>query len=53
MSYVFDENTNKTDIIILDAQNFQGDPVAVILLPVRVPYGFHGNWIADSDLQTV
>ncbi|MDR3614827.1 MAG: carotenoid oxygenase family protein [Candidatus Obscuribacterales bacterium] len=53
MSYVFDENTNNTDVIILDAQKFQCDPVAVIHLPVRVPYGFHGNWIADSDLQTV
>jgi len=53
MSYVFDENTNKTDVVILDAQNFQDEPVAIIHLPVRVPYGFHDNWIADSDLHTV
>jgi carotenoid cleavage dioxygenase len=51
MSYVFDENTNKTDVVILDALNFQADPVATIHLPVRVPYGFHGNWIADCELN--
>jgi len=25
----------------------QGDPVARIQLPVRVPAGFHGNWMAS------
>jgi len=25
----------------------QGEPVARVQLPVRVPAGFHGNWIAD------
>ena len=30
-----------------DAQAFEDEPLAVISLPVRVPYGFHGNWIAD------
>ena len=50
LSYVFDDNTNKTDVVILDARNFEGPPVATVQLPVRVPYGFHGNWIADSEL---
>lgn len=25
-------------------------PVATVTLPRRVPFGFHGNWIADDDL---
>jgi carotenoid cleavage dioxygenase-like enzyme len=37
-----------TDLVILAAQDFAGGPVARIHLPVRVPLGFHGSWIADS-----
>lgn len=51
LSYVYDQNTNTSDVVILDAQDFEGTPVATIHLPVRVPYGFHGNWVADSDLR--
>ena len=47
LSYVYDEATNKSELIILDASNVESDPVARIHLPVRVPAGFHGSWIAD------
>lgn len=52
LSYVYDQNTNRTDVVILDAQDFEAAPVATIHLPVRVPFGFHGNWVADCDLNT-
>jgi carotenoid cleavage dioxygenase len=45
ISYVYDGTTDKADVVILDAQDFTGDPVATIHLPVRVPFGFHGNWV--------
>ena len=48
MAYVFDEDRNGSDVIILNAADFDGEPVATITLPRRVPYGFHGNWVADS-----
>jgi len=38
---------NGSDLVIIDASDFTGPPVARIALPQRVPYGFHGNWIAD------
>lgn len=47
ISYVYDETRNASDVVILDAQAFEDAPLATIRLPVRVPYGFHGNWIAD------
>ena len=46
-SYVYDAETNKSDVVILHAQDFAGEPVATIHLPTRVPYGFHGNWVPD------
>jgi carotenoid cleavage dioxygenase len=48
MSYVYDATTDKSDIVILDAQDFGGDALATIHLPARVPYGFHGNWVPTT-----
>jgi carotenoid cleavage dioxygenase-like enzyme len=48
MTYAHDLDGGRTDLVILAAQDFAGEPVARIHLPVRVPLGFHGSWIADS-----
>jgi carotenoid cleavage dioxygenase len=48
MSYVYDATTDRSDVVILDAQDFTAEPVATVHLPVRVPYGFHGNWIPTA-----
>jgi carotenoid cleavage dioxygenase len=45
LGYVYDPARNGSDLVIVDAADFAGDPVARIKLPTRVPYGFHGNWI--------
>ena len=47
MSYVYDAGRDASDVVILDAQQFTEAPVATIQLPVRVPFGFHGSWVAD------
>lgn len=45
--YVSDMNTGTTDFVVLNAADVAGPPQAVVHLPVRVPLGFHGNWIPD------
>ena len=47
LSYVYDSDRHQSDVVILDAQDFAGDPIATIRLPVRVPFGFHGGWAPD------
>jgi carotenoid cleavage dioxygenase-like enzyme len=47
MALAYDTGREATDLVILSAQDFTGDPVAVVHLPVRVPPGFHGNWLPD------
>ncbi|MEO8163668.1 MAG: carotenoid oxygenase family protein [Ilumatobacteraceae bacterium] len=37
--------TNLSELVIIDSQAFTDEPVAIVHLPVRVPNGFHGNWI--------
>ncbi|HIL79944.1 MAG TPA: carotenoid oxygenase, partial [Myxococcales bacterium] len=48
MSYRHDAERNKAEVVILHAQDFLGTPLATIDLTVRVPFGFHGNWVPDS-----
>jgi carotenoid cleavage dioxygenase len=48
---VVDMARDTTDLVILDARDFEASPVAVIHLPHRVPPGFHGNWIATGAGQ--
>jgi carotenoid cleavage dioxygenase-like enzyme len=48
MSYVHDATTDRADVVILDAQDVGGPPVATVHLPVRVPFGFHGSWLPDA-----
>ena len=49
LSLVYDAERQASDLLVLHAQDFTGDPVAVVHLPVRVPYGFHGNWAPDPS----
>ncbi len=47
VTFVYNENTNTSDFVIIDPRNFESEPLATVHLPVRVPSGFHGNWIAN------
>jgi carotenoid cleavage dioxygenase len=36
--------------MVLSAEDLAGDPVAIVHLPVRVPFGFHGNFVPDPPV---
>jgi carotenoid cleavage dioxygenase-like enzyme len=40
-----DLETDRSELRIIDAQDFSGPPVARVFTPQRVPYGSHGNWM--------
>ncbi|MDW6063065.1 carotenoid oxygenase family protein [Streptomyces sp. FXJ1.4098] len=52
MTYVHDAATDRSDLVILDADDLASDPVATVHLPARVPFGFHGNWLDDRHPTT-
>ncbi len=47
MTYVYDASTDQSDFVVFDASSMSAEPVATVHLP-RVPFGFHGNWVAAS-----
>jgi carotenoid cleavage dioxygenase len=47
LTYVHDATTNTTDLVVLNADDFTGDPEATVHLPASVPPGFHASWLPD------
>ena len=45
---VYSGDTDTSALHVLNAEDFTGEPQAVIELPQRVPAGFHGNWVPDQ-----
>jgi carotenoid cleavage dioxygenase-like enzyme len=48
VALVYVPERDASDLVVLAAQDFTADPVATVHLPVRVPFGFHGNWVPDT-----
>ncbi|KAK1551742.1 hypothetical protein Q3G72_003879 [Acer saccharum] len=46
-----DEKTGKSAVIVIDAKTMSADPVAVVELPHRVPYGFHAFFVTEEQLE--
>lgn len=49
LSYVYDGERAASELLILDARDMARAPLARVLLPGRVPFGFHGAWLPDGS----
>ncbi|MEM6321677.1 MAG: carotenoid oxygenase family protein [Bacteroidota bacterium] len=50
ISFVTDARENTSEVVILDAQNIDKEPLARIILPQRVPLGFHACWVDGNRM---
>ena len=48
LAVVYDPDRDTSDLLVLNAGDFTGEPQAIVHLPQRVPFGFHGNWVPDE-----
>lgn len=53
LTFVHDDATDESVLAVLDATDVAGGPVCEIVMPRRVPYGFHATWIPEEQLPTV
>ncbi|KAM3733979.1 hypothetical protein ACB098_11G178400 [Castanea mollissima] len=49
--FAHDENTGKSSVNVIDAKTMSPDPVAVVEMPRRVPFGFHAFFVTEEQLQ--
>ncbi|WP_163509898.1 carotenoid oxygenase family protein [Fodinicola acaciae] len=52
VTFVQDERENRSELDIFDAADVTAGPVARVLLPQRVPLGFHATWIRADQLRS-
>jgi carotenoid cleavage dioxygenase len=50
MTFVTDEATLQSELVVYDAASMASAPVARLRLPQRVPHGFHGAWVSADHL---
>ena len=51
LTFVHNEDSGTSELLVLDAQKMKDQPVARVLIPQRVPYGIHCTWIPEDNLQ--
>ncbi|MBK1987769.1 carotenoid oxygenase family protein [Sphaerospermopsis aphanizomenoides BCCUSP55] len=51
VTFVHDENSETSELVVINAQDVSSEPVARVIIPQRVPYGFHGAWVTAAQLM--
>ena len=44
VAIVYDASSDRSHLLVLDAENVDKGPIGKAMLDHRVPFGFHGNW---------
>ncbi|NJM72806.1 MAG: 9-cis-epoxycarotenoid dioxygenase [Scytonema sp. RU_4_4] len=51
VTFVYDTAEKTSELVVISAQDMTGEPVARVIIPQRVPYGFHGAWVSEEQLR--
>ena len=51
VTFVYDQASETSELLVVNAQDITAEPVARVIIPQRVPYGFHGTWITEEQLS--
>ena len=52
VSFVWNARDKRSELQVFDARNFGSGPIARVLLPQRVPNGFHATWVTAERLAS-
>jgi all-trans-8'-apo-beta-carotenal 15,15'-oxygenase len=47
MTLVYDAGNHRSDLVILEGENFDRGPIARLHLKHHIPYGLHGSWTRE------
>jgi carotenoid cleavage dioxygenase len=49
ITFVYDEATGTSELMMINAQDVTTSPVARVIMPQRVAYGFHSTWVCEQQ----
>jgi len=52
VGFTINEETGHSEVEILDARNIAAGPIGRVVLPCRVPMGFHATWAPGEQITT-
>lgn len=50
ISFVYDANEDRSECVVLDASDVAAGPVCRVIIPQRIPHGFHACWVPEDRL---
>ncbi|MEM1169552.1 MAG: carotenoid oxygenase family protein [Cyanobacteria bacterium P01_H01_bin.35] len=50
LTFVWDAVAKQAELLVVDAQDVTGKAIARVLIPERVPYGFHVTWLSSEQM---
>jgi carotenoid cleavage dioxygenase len=53
LAIVYRAAENRSDLLVLNAQDIAAAPEAVLELPCRIPIGFHGSWVPMETMPSL
>lgn len=51
IGFVWDDEKQRSECVVLDAAKFDEGPIATIVMPRRVPFGFHASWVDQDQIS--
>ncbi|GAX40064.1 carotenoid oxygenase [Tolypothrix sp. NIES-4075] len=51
ITFVHDTREDTSELVVVNAQDVNAEPVARVIIPQRVPHGFHGAWVSEEQLS--
>lgn len=50
LTYTYNPKEKVSELYIVNAKTMDAKPVAILRTPQRVPFGFHGTWVPNSEM---
>jgi carotenoid cleavage dioxygenase len=51
ITYVYDQAQQHSELVVVDAREMNAPPRARVVIPARIPFGFHGVWVSADALS--